>query len=140
MDDLLCVDANPKLLACLLLELKPRGKSTTQSYRSAIYYVARMAGTSTEMRIDCRVGCRIHGDFLQIVSVGPDRKSECALHAHELPGYGLSAVLADLTRAWRSIALTYPLRHPAALRHARVPFPAPLPFPAAAARSGSFPP
>lgn len=27
------------LLACLLLELKLRGKSTTQSYRSAIYYV-----------------------------------------------------------------------------------------------------
>jgi hypothetical protein len=27
------------LLACLPLELKLRGKSTTQSYRSAIYYV-----------------------------------------------------------------------------------------------------
>ncbi|MEX3968771.1 phage capsid protein [Paraburkholderia sp. EG286B] len=41
------------LLACLPLELKLRGKSTTQSYRSAIYYVdlAVRAGSSLEVAI-----------------------------------------------------------------------------------------
>jgi hypothetical protein len=41
------------LLACLPLELKLRGKSTAQSYRSAIYYVdlAVRAGTSLEQAI-----------------------------------------------------------------------------------------
>lgn len=40
-------------LACLPLELKLRGKSTTQSYRSAIYYVdiGMRAGSSLEMAI-----------------------------------------------------------------------------------------
>jgi len=41
------------LLACLPLELKLRGKSTTQSYRSAIYYVdlGVRAGSSLEVAI-----------------------------------------------------------------------------------------
>lgn len=41
------------LLACLPLELKLRGKSTTQSYRSAIYYVdlAVRAGSNLEQAI-----------------------------------------------------------------------------------------
>ncbi|EKS69112.1 hypothetical protein [Caballeronia zhejiangensis] len=37
------------LLACLPLELKLRGKSTTQSYRSAIYYVDLCARTSSTL-------------------------------------------------------------------------------------------
>lgn len=37
------------LLACLPLELKLRGKSTTQSYRSAIYYVDLGVGTGSTL-------------------------------------------------------------------------------------------
>ncbi|MGR5262353.1 hydrolase or metal-binding protein, partial [Vibrio astriarenae] len=42
--------ASGNLLACLALELKLRGKSTTQSYRAAIYYVdlGVRAGTTLE--------------------------------------------------------------------------------------------
>ncbi|NKF94871.1 phage capsid protein [Ralstonia solanacearum] len=54
--------ASGNLLACLALELKLRGKSTTQSYRSAIYYVdlgiragSTLEATLTEAReLDAR--------------------------------------------------------------------------------------
>ncbi|RQS04948.1 hypothetical protein DIE07_27605 [Burkholderia sp. Bp9002] len=49
------VSAN--LLACLPLELKLRGKSTTQSYRSAIYYVdlgVRVGSTLEQALIEAK--------------------------------------------------------------------------------------
>jgi hypothetical protein len=58
------------LLACLPLELKLRGKSTTQSYRSAIYYVdlgVRVGGTLEDAIVQAREldSCRKAAGFDQ---------------------------------------------------------------------------
>ncbi|TCK97127.1 phage capsid protein [Paraburkholderia sp. BL9I2N2] len=73
------------LLACLPLELKLRGKSTTQSYRSAIYYVD----------LGVRTGSTLEEAIIQARELDARRKSagfdQTALDAAARAGFGNGA-------------------------------------------------
>lgn len=73
------------LLACLPLELKLRGKSTTQSYRSAIYYVD----------LGVRTGCTLEAAIIEAREVDARRRAagfdQAALDATARAGFGNGA-------------------------------------------------
>ncbi|WP_144159661.1 phage capsid protein, partial [Paraburkholderia sp. BCC1885] len=73
------------LLACLALELKLRGKSTTQSYRSAIYYVD----------LGVRSGCTLEAAITEARELDSRRRAagfdQAALDAAARAGFGNGA-------------------------------------------------